>query len=26
MVSFNINQFMPQLFGKHHYKFLANFI
>lgn len=26
MVSFNINQFMPQIFGKHHHKFLTNFI
>ena len=26
MISFNINQFMPRLYGKHHAKFLANFI
>ena len=26
MVSFNINQFMPLLYGKHHHRFLANFI
>jgi len=26
MIGFNINLFMPTLFGKHHAKFLSNFI
>ena len=26
MVSFNINQFMPNIFGRFHAKFLSNFI
>lgn len=26
MVNFNVNLFMPRLFGKHHAKFLHNFI
>lgn len=26
MLYFNINQFMPRIFGKNHHKFLSNFI
>lgn len=26
MVTFNINRFMPNLFAKHHNRFLSNFI
>lgn len=26
MISFNINQFMPQIYSKYHHKFLSNFI
>ena len=26
MIGYNINQFMPNIFGKHHAKFLSNFI
>jgi len=26
MVGFNINRFMPSIYGKHHGRFLSNFI